>query len=118
MIRQMIAGFLIALAVGGCTHESEPAGEVYGMNGSDERRRGEGGVCGGIADLQCEDGLYCDFPPEARCGFGDLTGVCAAPPDACAKIDAPVCGCDGKMYGNNCEASSASVSVQDTAACE
>ena len=62
-----------------------------------------GGLCGGIAGFQCAAGLYCDFKPPARCGAGDMTGLCRKAPEVCAQIFKPVCGCDGKTYANNCQ---------------
>jgi hypothetical protein len=79
--------------------------------------QGEGEICGGFAGFQCEPGLYCDFAPETSCGAGDQAGVCAPSPDACIQIFDPVCGCDGKTYGNACEAARLGVSVAHEGAC-
>jgi len=122
MIRQIIAGLLIAFAVGGCAGDTEPGDPASTdepkVDGSGERGKGTGAVCGGFAGIQCGDGLYCDFPPATSCGSGDQTGVCTVPPDVCTKIYDPVCGCDENTYGNACEASAASVSVRHEGECK
>jgi len=76
-----------------------------------------GETCGGIAGLTCGDGEFCKFTPEASCGAGDQSGVCAKMPDFCTLQYDPVCGCDGKTYSNACHAHTAGQNVAQKGFC-
>jgi hypothetical protein len=65
-------------------------------------------VCGGIAGLPCDAGEVCELP-KGECQSADLQGVCVPLPKACPDLRAPVCGCDGVTYGNECERMTAGV---------
>jgi len=76
----------------------------------------EGGLCGTRgASRECNPGLYCAY--KADCGATDRGGVCSKKPTMCTKIYKPVCGCDGKTYGNACTAAAEGASVVKDGPC-
>lgn len=63
----------------------------------------------GCEQTGCSADQYCDFA-DTSCGAGS-TGQCQARPTSCPAQDAPVCGCDNKIYPNQCEAARAGVAL-------
>lgn len=76
-------------------------------------------MCGGIAARVCPnpEGQFCDYDDTASCGISDGSGVCRDRPTACTKECTTVCGCDGKIYCNACEANRAGTDVQAVVKC-
>jgi hypothetical protein len=78
---------------------------------------GVGKTCGGIAGIPCDYGLWCDLK-AGSCNVSDAQGKCVKVPTVCNKIFKPVCGCDKKTYGNNCERQAAKAQLDHTGKCK
>ena len=80
---------------------------------------------GGAIDAQscsdkapaCGPGLVCDLDQPGRCAASTAAGTCIVKPSICLAVLDPVCGCDGRTYGNDCARQVAGAQLDHRGAC-
>jgi hypothetical protein len=75
-------------------------------------------MCAAFTGTTCAPDQYCAYEPGQYCGGSDAPAPCRPRPQACDAQFAPVCGCDGKTYGNVCQANANGTGVFQLGACE
>jgi len=72
--------------------------------------------CGGAHHAKCAADQYCQLSDKV-CHASRAIGVCKPKPQMCPDVFITVCGCDGKVYANDCQANRAGIAVAHAGKC-
>ena len=111
----MVWCVVICGGVAACSGADTPASEETVGSSQEDLRKLR--LCGGPLAWECGGDRFCNAR-VGHCPGKRQVGRCEKKPEACLKIYAPVCGCDGATYGNDCEAAAAGVSIASKGECE
>ncbi len=75
---------------------------------------GTGALCAPFLAMNCPAGYFCDIPGCVNDAAGNS---CVLIAQSCPAVMQPVCGCDGKLYSNDCERQRAQVRKANDGAC-
>ncbi len=94
----------------GVTYDNECDAAMEGINVD---YKGECITAACTVNSECKDSSYCAKEPGNCRGYG----ACKERPYGCPDVWAPVCGCDGVTYGNECDAAMEGVNVDYKGEC-
>lgn len=86
------------------------------VSGVGDARAQPARVCGASIGRSCPPSDFCELP-TGTCRLVSARGTCVTVPHICPDLYAPVCGCNGRTYANDCERRTARVDKMHDGMC-